>query len=65
VKIYVAAVAALGKKEREDETQFTANIGGNTSLGPSYFVLQNFIHSIMINVSEWVRRIRRGHNSKT
>ncbi len=40
MKIYVTAVvAALGKKEREDETQFTANIGGKTSLGPSYFNL--------------------------
>jgi hypothetical protein len=37
---YVAAVEALRKKERgDDETQFTTNIGGKTSLGPSYFVL--------------------------
>ncbi len=40
VKIYVAAaVEALRKKERQDETQFTTKIGGNTSLGPIYFVL--------------------------
>jgi len=39
VKIYVAAVEALGKKERGDETQFTTKIGGKTSLGPSYFIL--------------------------
>jgi hypothetical protein len=42
VKIYVAAVEAfkaLRKKERGDETQFTTEIGGKTSLGPSYFVL--------------------------
>jgi hypothetical protein len=39
VKIYVAAVKALGKKERWDETQFTTKIGGKTSLGPSYFVM--------------------------
>jgi hypothetical protein len=39
VKIYVAAVEALRKKERGDETQFTTKIGGKTSLGPSYFVL--------------------------
>jgi hypothetical protein len=39
VKIYVAAVKALRKKEREDETQFTTKIGGKTSLRPSYFVL--------------------------
>jgi hypothetical protein len=39
VKIYVAAVEALRKKERGDETQFTTKIGGKTSLGPSCFVL--------------------------
>jgi hypothetical protein len=39
VKIYVAAVEALRKKERGDETQFTTKIGGKTSLGPSYFIL--------------------------
>ncbi len=32
-KIYVAAVEALRKKDRQDETQFTAKIGGKTSLG--------------------------------
>ncbi len=31
------------KNERQDEIQFTTKIGGKTSLGPSYFVLQNFI----------------------
>ncbi len=39
MNIYIAAVEALGKKEREDETQFTTKIGGKNSLGPSYFVL--------------------------
>ncbi len=39
VKIYVAAVEALRKKERQDGTEFTTKIGGKTSLGPSYFVL--------------------------
>jgi hypothetical protein len=39
VKIYVAAVEALKKKERQDETQFTTKIGGKTTLGPSYFLL--------------------------
>jgi hypothetical protein len=40
VKIYVAAaVEALRKKERQDETQFTTKIDGLSSLGPSYFVL--------------------------
>ncbi len=37
MKIYVAAVEALRKKEREEyETQFTTKIGGKASLGPSY-----------------------------
>jgi hypothetical protein len=39
VKIYVATVEALRKKERQDETQFTTEIGGKTSLKPSYFLL--------------------------
>jgi hypothetical protein len=28
---------AQGKKEKQDETQFTTEIGGKTNLGPSYF----------------------------
>jgi hypothetical protein len=39
VKIYVAAVEALRKKEREDETQFITKFDGKTSLGLSYFSL--------------------------
>jgi hypothetical protein len=39
MKVFVAAVEALRKKERGDETQFTTRISGKTSLGPSYFVL--------------------------
>ncbi len=38
VKKYVAAVKALGKKKRGDETQFATKIGGNISLGPYYLV---------------------------
>ncbi len=33
MKIYLAAVGALGKKQRQDETQFITKIGGKTSLG--------------------------------
>ncbi len=36
MKKYVAAVEALRKKEREDETQFTTKIGGKTSLDPKF-----------------------------
>ncbi len=39
MKIYVAAVQALRKKETEDGTQFTTKIVGKTSLGPGYFFL--------------------------
>jgi hypothetical protein len=38
VRIYVAAVEALRKNERGDETQFTTKIGGKTSWGPTCFV---------------------------
>jgi hypothetical protein len=37
--MYIVAVEALSKKERQDETQFIIKIGGKTNLGPSYFVL--------------------------
>jgi hypothetical protein len=39
VKIYVAAVEALSKKERQDETHLPPKLEEKTSLGPSYFVL--------------------------
>ncbi len=39
VKLYVAAVEALMKEERQDKTQFTTKISGKTSLGPIYLVL--------------------------
>jgi hypothetical protein len=39
VKIYVAAVEAITKKERQDETQFITKIGRKTSLGINYFAL--------------------------
>jgi hypothetical protein len=35
VKIYVAAVEALRKKERQDETQFVTEIDGFLSFTPS------------------------------
>jgi hypothetical protein len=35
VKIYVAAVEALRKKERQDETQFTTKVDGFLSFIPS------------------------------
>jgi hypothetical protein len=34
MKIYVAAVEALKKKERQDETQFTTKIDGSLSFIP-------------------------------
>jgi hypothetical protein len=39
VKTYVAAVEALRKNKRQDETLFTTKIGGKISLGPSYFYI--------------------------
>jgi hypothetical protein len=39
VKIYIAVVEALRRKERQDETQLTSRIAGKTTLGPNYFVL--------------------------
>jgi len=48
VKIYVAAVKALRKKERGDETEFATKIGGKTSLGPSYLVFVKFHSQLRI-----------------
>jgi len=45
VNIYVTVVEALRKKERGDENQFPTKIGVKTSLGPNYFISQNFISS--------------------
>jgi hypothetical protein len=39
VKICASSSELLRKNERGDETQITTKIGGNTSLGPNYFVL--------------------------
>jgi hypothetical protein len=39
VKIYVAAVEALRKKERQDETQFTTKLDGFLSLYPPCLML--------------------------
>jgi hypothetical protein len=41
VKIHgiVAAVEAVSKEERQDETQFTTKIGGKPTLDPSSFAL--------------------------
>jgi hypothetical protein len=39
ISLYVVAVEALRKKERQDETEFTTKIGGKSSFSPSYFVL--------------------------
>jgi len=35
----VAALEALRKIERRDETQFTSKIGSKTNLGTSYFIM--------------------------
>jgi hypothetical protein len=39
VKIFVAAVEAIRKQERQDETQIITKIGIKTSLGLNYFAL--------------------------
>ncbi len=47
VKIYVAAMEAPRKKERQDETQFITKISGETSLGLSYFVFVKLSFPVM------------------
>jgi hypothetical protein len=43
MKIYVATMDMISKKERHDETQFPTKIGGKTSLGPNYYLLKKFV----------------------
>jgi hypothetical protein len=59
VKIYVAVVEALRKKERGDETQFITKIGGETSLGSSYFVCK-----ISFPVTSWCPIIAKTGRSR-
>ncbi len=42
MKIYVAAVEALRKKERQDETQFTTKIDGFLSFIPHFMLMYFF-----------------------
>ncbi len=42
VKIYGAEVKALRKKERQDESELTAKIGGKNCLDPSLFRFVKF-----------------------
>ncbi len=42
MKIYVAAVKALRKKERQDEILFTTEIGGKTYFGSQLFRFVKF-----------------------
>ncbi len=53
MKIFVAAVEVLRKKERGYETQFTTKIGGKTTVCPSYFILENFIPSYTWLCRNW------------
>ncbi len=50
VKIYVAAVEALKKKERQDETQFTTKIDGILSSNILYPYLMKFHYFVDNNV---------------
>jgi len=43
MKIYVAAVESLRKKERQGETQFSTKIGGKTSFGSQLLVKFSFL----------------------
>jgi hypothetical protein len=49
VKIYVAAVEALTKKERQDETQFTTKIDGFLSFIPRWMLMYFFAGFLLIS----------------
>jgi hypothetical protein len=50
VKIYVAAVEALRKKERQGETQFTTKIGEKLVLVPVISLCKIFVPSLACDV---------------
>ncbi len=50
MKIYGAEVKALRKKERQDEIQLTAKIGGKFCLDPSLFRFVKFSFPIELTV---------------
>jgi len=51
VKIYVAAMEALRKKERQDETQFTTKIDGFQSFIPPRWMLMYFCAGFFKNLT--------------
>jgi hypothetical protein len=53
VKIYVAAVEALRKKERQDETQFTTKIDGFLSFIPRWMLMYFFAGFLLISPCVW------------
>jgi hypothetical protein len=57
VKIYVAAVEALTKKERQDETQFTTKIDGFWSFIPSW-MLMYFLAGFFNNLTLCILTLR-------
>jgi hypothetical protein len=53
VKIYVAVVEALRKKERQDETQFITKIDGFLSVIPRWMLMQFFAGFLKISPCVW------------
>ncbi len=53
MKIYVAAVEALRKEERHDETQFTTKIDGFLSFIPPWLLLYSFAGFLKISPCVW------------
>jgi hypothetical protein len=51
MKIYVAAVEALRKKERQDETEFTTKIASKTSLDPVIVFGEIFIPNYALDAN--------------
>jgi len=53
VKIYVAAVEALRKKKRQDETEFSTNIDGFLIFIPRWVLIYFFANFILISHCVW------------
>jgi hypothetical protein len=57
VRIYAAAVEALRKKERQDETQFATKIDGFLSFMPRWMLMYFFAGLFWISPCVWTNSI--------
>ncbi len=58
MKIYVAAMEALMKKERQDETQFTTKIDGFLEFYPSWKLMCFCLQVFFLNLTLYMTKLK-------